>query len=276
MDPAELIRSKHGLIATVCLSGTIQAKTAQQLANLRSYNDRHNIHGVEYRIEHAVLVEQGRDLVVHHALKEKYAWLMMIDGDAAPIPHDITETFLRHLYVTSPALDMVGAYAQLRGAPYRPTIDTGTGTWEDIYPGRGLLRVIRTGGHCFMAKTSAYMKVPAPWYKTRQHLHPARALMEVDNFCRTVMDGRSPLADHPEWPTILAEAASRSADNEEFKGVGEDSSFCDRLAAAGGVIAVDTDVVVGHIDDRIIMPEDFIKAHSDSDHKESLLLGVDR
>lgn len=276
MDAAELIRSKHGLIATICLSGTIQAKTAQQLANLRSYNDRHNIHGVEYRIEHAVLVEQGRDLAVQHALKEKYDWIMMIDGDAAPIPHDVTERFLMHLYVTSPILDMIGAYAQLRGHPYRPTIDTGTGTWEDIHPGRGLLRVIRTGGHCFMAKTSAYAKIPPPWHRARQQPHVGRALIEVDNFCRTVMDGHNPLSDHPEWATIMAEAAERETDNEAFKGVGEDSGFCDRLVAAGGIIAVDTDIVVGHIDEKIIMPKDFADAHADSDHKEALMMGVDR
>lgn len=266
------LRGLKGAITTVCLTGSVTPEFSVNISNLRSWNDRNNFWNIEYRIENAVLVEAGRDAACAHALKEGYAWLLQIDADAAPFPQDAVPRMLKTLFVDLPQLDALGTYCQVKAWPYLPTIDTGTGKWEEHYPGEGILSVIRTGAHFLMCKTQAFMRFGPPWFRTRLGYKPARAFAEVDNFARITLDGRNPLTEHPEWETLLI--AAQRVSHTEPSAVGEDSGFCDALRAAGGQIAVDTDIVVGHKTDKLIMPDDFIKSVKDSAESRNLMLGV--
>jgi len=256
MNDAEL-RGLPGCIATVVLSGQIMPQFAGALSDMRSYNDRNGFHKVEYKTFYAVLVEAGRDETVQHMLKEGYEWMLQIDADAAPFPADALHRLLVNAFIRMPQADVIGGYCQIKGHVNVPTIDTGTGTWEEHYPGEGIIPVIRTGAHFLLTKRSAFQKSGPPWFRTRVSTTPLRAMMEVDNFARTSLDGNNPLRDCPEWETLLQAAYSKTYGETH---VGEDSGFFDKLAATGGLAFVDTDLVVGHLTTKTIMPDDFKKA----------------
>lgn len=220
---------------------------------MRAWNIENGFVQVEYQRFPCVLVENGRDEVAMHALREKYDWVLQIDADAAPFPADALAKLLNRAYVDAPDADAVGAYCQLKQPPYLPTIDTGTGRWEEHYPGEGLLPVIRTGGHFLLQKTDAFRKIGAPpYHRTRIAPRPIEIFAEMDSFARTHLDGRNPFAETEEWQALseIARAGSGGA-----SWVGEDSGFCDNLTAAGGRIYVDTDLWVGHIAKVTITPK---------------------
>ncbi len=268
------IRQLPGLIATVCTTGSVLPEYASALSDLRSWNDRNNYHKVEYLTFNAVFVESGRDAAVHHALMNNYAWILQIDADAAPFPPNALARMLETVFVLNPHLDAIGAYCQLKGDIPIPTIDTGTGTWEEHYPDEGLLPVIRTGGHFLLTKTDAFRKIgPPPWFRTRKPMRPIDALFEVDNFARTQLDGDNPLAHTPAWSGLVASARNRNPEPFDV-GVGEDSGFCDRLKAFGGHIAVDTTIVAGHVDRRYIRPSDLADAMEKRARQLRLRFGV--
>jgi len=148
MDLKEL----RGLVATVVTTGAVKPQFSQSLSNLRDYNTRQGYINVEYAQFPAVLVESGRDEVILHARQQKYDWVLQIDADAGPFAEDSLLRMLKTIYTDVPQIDVLGAYAQLKGGINPPTIDTGTGTWEEHYPGEGILRVIRTGCHFFITK----------------------------------------------------------------------------------------------------------------------------
>ena len=133
------------------------------------------------------------------------------------------------------------------------TIDTGTGRWEEHYPGEGVLPVIRTGGHFLLTKTSAYRRFGPPWHRTRLAARPIDALAEVDNFARQHLSGENPFRALPAWDTLTQRA--KEASGAGPSSVGEDSGFCDALLAAGGKIYVDTDLWVGHVAKHVITPD---------------------
>lgn len=253
-DTLEQIRPLRGLVATVVLSGTVEADFAAAREEMRAFNIEQGIRNVEYRNFHAVLVESGRDAVVSHALAEGYDFVLQIDADAAPFaPHALAQLLAR-AFVQYPESDAFGAYAQLKQPPYLPTIDTGTGTWEVHYPGEGVLECIRTGGHFLLAKASAFSKIGAgPWFRTRNSLRPIDTLAELDNLARVHFDGENPFVVMPQWEALV-EAAKRTGGGT-VTSVGEDSGFCDRLLAAGGRLFVDTDLVVGHVARTNISPQ---------------------
>ncbi len=206
---ANPLQEMRGLVATVALTGSVTPEFSQCMFAMGEWNRTHGLMNVEYRQEHGVLVEAARDAVVMHALKENYDWILQIDADAT-FPADTLGRLLDAAYIKQPDSGAVGAYSQLKPAPYLPTIDTGTGTWEEHYPGEGMLPVIRTGAHCLLVKTWVFRKMPAPWFRTRLAASPIRAFAEVDGFVRQRMDGENPLSQHPEWGTLM-EAALRSA-----------------------------------------------------------------
>lgn len=265
------LRGLKGLIASINITSTLKPQMSVAMSNMRSWNDTHGFTNVEYKIIPATLVEAGRDSAAQHALKEGYDWLLQIDGDAAPFPEDALARMLHTLYVTHPQLDALGAYVQLKGRGSIPAIDTGTGTWEEHYPGEGILPVIRTGAHFFCCKTQAFQRFGPPWFRTRQVPSPAQAFAEVDSFARQRTDGRNPLWDHPEWLTLLQEARRVSPGNSH---VGEDSGFFDALHAAGGQAAVDTDLVVGHVADDVILPDAYIDHMKEQRRFKRLAIGV--
>lgn len=266
------ISQKRGLVATVVISGHINQHFGQSLANMRSWCDRNGFHAIEWRTFDAKLVEAGRDDALRHALNEGYEWVLQVDADAAPFPDTALARMLNTMFVDAPHLDVLGAYCQLKAPPYLCTIDTGTGTWEEHYPGEGLLPVIRTGGHFLMVKTAILKRFGPPWFRTRIAMPPAKAFAEVDNFARTKLDGMNPLVQHPEWMTLLTEAHRLSPHDPGV--IGEDSGFCDSIKAIGGQIAVDTDLVAGHVGTKAIKPEDLWDMMEDLRRSERLLVGV--
>ena len=102
-------------------------------------------------------------------------------------------------------------------------------------------------------------------------MHPSRAFFDVDNFMRTHMDGKNPFWGK-EWECMLQEALT--IPGTIMTPIGEDSGFFDTLKAHGGAAAVDTDMVVGHVDDKTITPQDFINAARAARKTLRSLLGV--
>lgn len=268
----------RGYVASISLTGSITPQFGACLAEMRSYNEQCGLRQIEYKINHGIHVESARDAVVQHALDPRgdgseapYDWILQIDADAT-FAADTLHRLLDDIYATSSGAGVVGAYAQLKGFPNLPTIDTGTGTWEEHYPGEGMLRVIRTGCHCFLSKTAVYRKLgPAPWFRTRTAPTPLRAFREVDGFARRTLSGRNPLADHPEWETLMIQASRQPVIESH---VGEDSSFFDRCLAHDVECYVDTNVITGHVTQQVIMPPD-LKKHMDERRRNvRLALGV--
>ena len=107
------LKQTRGLIATVCLSGTVLADFATALSNMRSYHDRNGWYNIEYQTFHAVLVERGRDAAAAHALQQGYDWLLQVDADAAPFGEQALTKLLHTAYIEQPHLHAVGAYCQL-------------------------------------------------------------------------------------------------------------------------------------------------------------------
>lgn len=265
----------RGLVATCVGMGGIEHDFASCHEEMRVFNVENGLRNVEYLRIPCVLVESGRDECAMHALRHGYDFVLQIDGDAAPFPPDALVRLLWRAYVDLPDADAVGAYCQLKQPPYLPTIDTGTGRWEEHYPGEGVLPVIRTGGHFLLTKVDAYRKIGAPpYHRTRIAMRPIDALRDLDNFARCTLDGRNPFADLPEWGELTAKAIASSGQGPTA--VGEDSGFCDNLLAAGGRLYVDTDLWVGHVAKTVIKPE-MLKAALDERRAEvSAACGVRR
>ena len=277
MTPEELT-DLRGCVGTVCTSGSIMPEFAASREDMRAWNIEHGFTNVEYLTENAVLVEHGRDALCQHALtpnpasgEPPYDWLLQVDADAI-FPPDALARILHTAFITHPEADVVGAYAQLKSPPFLPTIDTGTGTWEPIFPGEGVLEVIRTGAHFILIKPHALTRFGPPWFRTRRSIRPVEALREVDNFSRIKNHGHNVLAGEA-WDNLL-ELARADAGGVESP-VGEDSGFCDALKAAGGRIFVDTNLVTGHVAKHVIKPEMLAEKLKERDARVRAAMGVD-
>ena len=83
MSPeVEALKVRRGLIATVILTGTVEAGFSQCHEDMRAFHITNGFLALEYRQFHAVLVEAGRDAVIQHMLKESYEFCVQIDADA--------------------------------------------------------------------------------------------------------------------------------------------------------------------------------------------------
>jgi hypothetical protein len=239
------------LVSTTVTHGHVDDLYANCHEELRVFNEREGYTKVEYKRQPAVLVENGRDEAVKHAIANRYHAVLQIDADMTFPP----ETFVRlleDLFVRANGVDAVGAYCCLKGDPYLPTIDTGTGTWENWYPGSGLIEVIRTGAACLMLRTDPPFgphRFGPPWFRARLANVPLAALRDTDNFIRCKMSGENRLYPSPVWQSAL-HAAKQGGIGEG--GIGEDSGFCDRLKSVGGRILVDTDIACGHVGKQVI------------------------
>lgn len=273
-EEAQKLQQLRGLVACVVTSGHVDDAFAEHFSHIRSFCDRNGFHNVEWRRFPAVLVESGRDRVAQHAVNEDYDFVIQVDADCAPMPPDLVVKLLETAYVTAEDSDVIGAYCQLKNPPYLPTIDTGTGTWEVIYPNSGILPAIRTGGHCHLVKVGAYRRFGPPWYKTRVTMSPAQAFAEVDNMARCWTHGENPLRGEA-WDELVMQAQQKAPKGPDGTvHVGEDSGFCDALKAAGGVIYVNTDIVVGHIMKKVLTVEDMKKELDTQETGRRLLCGV--
>ena len=268
MTPEFDLRSLRGLVSTANLTGTVHGQTSDCTLRLALCNAEHGLQ-VEYTVEPCQLVEAGRDAICAHALRENYDYLLMYDGDAV-FPQDALLRLLHTAFITHPDADVVGAYAQLKGS-YIPTIDAGSGTWEPFFPGSGVVPVMRTGGHFLLVKTPILRRFGPPWFRTRHTIKPIRALAEVDNFARTKCDGENPFAGSEDWEKLVGLARAEAGGET---GVGEDSGFCDAVKAAGGTIYVNTDLVAGHLETKVIQPSDLKERLDARDARLKLSVGI--
>ena len=243
--------------------GSVTGQTAQSWSELRSHSEKQGLVNVAWAIVPGTLVEKARNDAVRQMLglfQGQAQWLLMVDGDMTFAP-DALHRLLMTAYGSHPWADAVGAYCQLRGEPFLPTIDTGTGTWESIYPGSGVREVMRTGAAFLLVKRHVFERIPQPWFRVRQPMRFLDAFAEIDNFARIKMDGKNPFRGLPgkPWETLEQMAAS---DPQSAPGghahveVGEDSGFCDRVKNAGFRIVVDTGIEIGHLDQKTITWKD--------------------
>lgn len=250
-------------MAVLTTWGQITMETYHAIGALREKCVRDKLN-VVWNTVPGSLVDRARNNAVAQFLAHQppLGWLLFIDGDAAFAP-DALHHLLAFAYGEGKDFcDAVGGYCTLRGEPYLPTIDTGTGTWESVLPGQGPLEVMRTGSAFILLKRQCFEKVPGPWYGTRNPMRAIDAMIEVDNFARTRFDGQNPMASTPEWQTLLQcakdDPGSRAPHNPTAF-VGEDSNWCDQMRFAGLRIFVNTDVQVDHVDRAI---------RSAADHRE--------
>lgn len=273
MKPEELeaLKQKRGMISTVVITGSVESWFSQCHEDARSYHDRNGFHAIEYRKEDARLVESGRDKLAVHMMEQGYEWMVQCDADSTFQP-DAFIRLLHTAFFAVPDSDMVGAYIQLKGNGI-PAIDTGTGTWEEHYPGEGVIPVIRTGGHFFLCKRSAFEKVGRPpYFRTREAPRALDAMAELDGYARQNHAGRNPFAETTEWQTLLQKATENGGGQKS--GVGEDSSWCDLLKSRGGNIYVDSNIVTGHIQKEIIGPDKLRKYMDERARKLGLVCGI--
>lgn len=257
-------------IVVVTTHGSIQSETAFSLMEMRSHTEAQGVRNINYVQQPGALVDKVRNDAARNLLKSPGQWLFFLDGDMVVEP-DTLHRLLATAFHTHPHFDAVGCYTNLRGGLGLPTIDTGTGTWEPWFPGSGVVECMRTGAACLLIKRHVFERIPDPWFALRVPMRPMDALVETDNFCRTIFDGRNPFRGLPGNPWEQAEdAAARDPSTTQpwVPGeVGEDSSFCDRLTHAGLRLGVNTDIVVKHLT-RITQDWTYLKEKLDQRDRE--------
>ena len=265
-------------MVVVTTYGAVQSETVQALMEMRSYTEQNGVPAILWRMVGGALVDKARNEAVRMMLRENCQWLLMADADMTWGKEHLLR-LLQTAYATHPWADVVGAYCPLRGDLALPTIDTGTGTWESHFPGSGVLEVMRTGGAFLLTKRHVFERMPDPWFKMRvPYGRWVEMLADFDNVCRIKFDGRNPFRDgQPEtWEKLercVREDPSTVPGNFVPVEVGEDSGFCDAVKLAGMRIVVDTDTVCGHIDRKVIGPDDHKKAISQMKKDQRLMVG---
>lgn len=273
-EPAKKLAIPHGSIY-VTTHGAVRAEMAQSLIVTQHRMLTMGVNNVAIQFVHGGLVDKARNDCVRQLLSGKMEWMWMIDGDMQFGPEIIEPMFVAAF--GDDTWDIVGGYCQLRGPPYLPTIDTGSGYWESHLPNSGIKEVIRTGGACMLVKRRVFEKMAPPWFGVRSAGRPLDVLADFDNYCRLKFDGRNPFRDSEEWSLIEKCAIDEKrpvAAEDERSSVGEDSGFCDRAKALGFRIAVQTHAVMGHVDKKVITAEDHVKAMEEQRMHQDALSGV--
>lgn len=272
-------------VLAVTTYGAVRAETVQALWDLRAYNDAQGIHNIHYTLVSGSLVDKARNEAAKEMLtaNPKREYLMFIDADMA-FAKEVMAQILFAAYSLTPWADAVGGYAQLRGEPYLPTIDTGTGTWESHDAGLGPIEVIRTGSACILIKRHVFERMEYPWYGVRPAPRPIDMLHEVDNYARCKFDGKNPLYGDT-WARLEkcaredADAQRRNANAQlpfqRLGAVGEDSNFCDRMKALNLRIVVQTDAIFRHVDVKLIGPEDHMEISKKGARLAQLAVGLE-
>jgi hypothetical protein len=283
-NPPQAIEIPPGVLA-VTTWGMVRAATTQALWDLRAFNDGQGIKNIHYTLVAGGLVDRARNESARGMLagaNPRREYLMFIDADMKFAP-DAMARILHTAYGLCPWADVVGGYCQLRGKPYLPTIDTGTGTWESHDAGMGPVEVIRTGSACILIKRHVFERMEFPWYGVRHAARPIDMLAEVDNYARVKFDGQNPLLGDS-WYRL--EKCAREDAMEQRKNiasqqpggtiasVGEDSNFCDRAKALNFRLVVQTDVVCHHLDEEVIGPEKHMDEQKLNERFTKLVVGV--
>lgn len=261
-------------ICFITTYGALRVETCRALAAVQMQCLRQGLHNIGWEYISGNLVEKTRNEAVQMLLAQPAAqWLLFIDADMV-FDFNTLLGVLQTAYKDCLWADVVGAWCPLRGEPYLPTIDTGTGTWEPHEPGNGPLEVIRTGAAFVLAKRHVYERLAAPWYAVRHTPRALETLAEIDNFARIKFDGRNPFQQHPAWDLLLRSAREEAAQSKGAGYVGEDSGFCDKAKAAGFRIVVQTNAVCGHVDTRVIGPNEHRAAIQKRREQMRLAVGV--
>jgi hypothetical protein len=255
---AQPVQVPAGLVACTTY-GPIRHETAHCLMEMRSASERAGLLNVGWTMVPGTLVEKARNDAVRvmlGAFEGKAQWILFVDGDMVFQPDALTK-ILTTSFGTTPWADVIGGYCTLKGDLALPTLDTGTGTWESIFPGRGPVEVMRTGAAFLLCKRHVFDRIPQPWFRLRVPARPLDFMAEVDNWARMKCDGQNPFRGLPgkPWERLLDLASSDpSAAPGTFvpAEVGEDSGFCDRVKAAGMRIVVDTDIEIGHLETKVV------------------------
>lgn len=258
--------------------GALRYEMVSALMELRAQNDRSGLTNVAYKMVPGTLVDKARNDAVRGLLADPNAgWLLFIDGDMV-FPPDALLRLVQTAYGSHAWADVVGAYCPLRGDMALPTIDSGTGTWESHFPNSGVIEVMRTGAAFLLTKRHVYQNLKDPWYALRVPMRPIDALAEVDNYARIKFDGRNPFRGQPgePWERLLQCAEQDPSAAGQFipAEVGEDSGACDRMRAAGFRIVVDTGVVTGHVDTKIVTWEQHKSAIETMRQQQRYFAGV--
>ena len=270
IPPGQVVMTTHG---------AIRMETAQCLMEMRSFTEKQGLHNVTWQMVPGALPEKTRNEAGRQLLRTPGAdWLLQIDADMTFAP-DALIRLLTAAYAEAPHFDIIGAYCPLRGDMALPTIDTGTGTWESVFPGEGIREVIRTGAAFLLTKRRVLEGMKEPWWRMRVPARPLDFMAEVDGFARQKFDGKNPFRDLPngEWERLYQCALEDpSASPEVFvhAEVGEDSSLCDRARFHGFRIAVHTDVATGHVDHVVRNWTDHKKAIAEMQRNQSYAVGL--
>lgn len=286
MSEPQKITVPPGALA-VTTWGMLTVETSAALVEMRGFNERSGIKDVLYTFVAGGLVDRTRNESVRQMLMARLAgqplgWIVFLDADATFQP-DVLDKLLHTAYALVPWADAVGAWCPLRGKPFLPTIDTGTGTWEPHDVNCGPLEVIRTGAHCILIKRHVYERMAFPWYGVRPAPRALDVMTEMDNYARCKLDGKNPLRETTAWAQ-LEKAAAEDAQMQHMRGhntrieqlsaVGEDSNFADKMRALGFRIVVNTDIVTGHVDRKVIGWEDHRDAMAEIRANQRLVQGV--
>lgn len=274
-------------VCAITTYGNITAITHQCLSDMRSHADRMGLHNINWMTASGILVDKCRNDVCRAMLKTPSQWLLFIDADMQFKP-ELLEILLRTAYADPQTshFDIVGGWCPLRGHPYLPTMDCGSGQWESRDANCGPAEVMRTGGACLLIKRHVLERMEFPWFGVRPAPRALDMIFEVDNYARIKFDGKNPFAGS-QWDALL-QCAQQDAANQrndaiakgnmqpgwEFAGVGEDSAFTDKAKALGFRIVVQTDAVCNHLEQRPITPELHVDAIKEVVRNQALACGV--
>src|SRR4051812_25768986 len=161
MADEQQIQIPSGL-CVITTFGSITQQTVQCWTEMRSHSEKQGLTNVGWMMVPGTLVEKARNDAVRGmlaAFEGKAKWILFVDGDMVFEPTAL-QRMLVTAFGTCPWADVVGAYCSLKGDLALPTLDTGTGTWESIYPGRGPLEVMRTGAAFLLCKRHVFDRIP--------------------------------------------------------------------------------------------------------------------
>lgn len=282
----EGFQAPPGIIA-VTTYGSITAETHQCMLDMRGHAERMGLKNIHWITVSGSLVDKARNDACRMMLKSQSQYIWQIDADMLFKP-DLLEIMLRTAYgdPQTSHFDLIGAWCALRGDPYIPTVDRGSGQWEPTDAECGPVEVIRTGGACLLIKRHVLERMEYPWFGTRPAPRAIDMIFEVDNYTRIKFDGKNPFAG-PQWDALLQCAQQDAASQRnkaiaegnmqpgwEFATCGEDSAFADKAKALGFRIVVQTDAVTHHLERRPITPKLHVEAIREVYRNQALACGV--
>lgn len=261
--------------------GYITVETVRSLVDMRGYAESKGLRDIIWDFAVGNLVDKVRNEAAQNLLNGPGQWLWFIDADMV-FDHRLIDTMLFTAFHERKDAHIVGGWCPLRGDPFLPTIDTGTGQWESHAVNSGIRDVMRTGGACLLVKREVFEKMSYPWFGVRPAPRPLDMLYEVDNYARQKFDLDNPLTESAAWDQLIKCAtedaqkayAQPKTPSWGFGSVGEDSAFCDRAKAMGFTIVVQTSAIMGHVTHKLLEPRDHGKAMNKIHRNERLACGI--